>query len=235
MATTSTDQIDLKFTFQMAFRTLAGLAALSLFLFIPAGGLDYWQGWVYLGLSLGVLLVTAWVLRDNPQLIRERLKPGAGTKTWDKAYFALSTPLYLVMLVVAGLDVGRFGWTGPLPAWLYALGVAFFLLGQAIFLWAKRVNSFFSAVVRIQTERGQTVCTEGPYRTIRHPGYLGGLLFGLSSPLVLGSLWALVPAALAAVLLVVRTALEDRTLQAELPGYTAYTVEVKHRLVPGIW
>jgi protein-S-isoprenylcysteine O-methyltransferase Ste14 len=219
----------------MALRTVAGLAAVALFLFIPAGRLDYWQAWLYLGLSLAVLLVTRWVLRGNPGLIEERMKPGAGMKTWDKWYFALSTPLYLVMLVIAGLDVGRSGWTGPLPAWLYLIAITVFLLGQGIFLWAKRVNNFFAAVVRIQTERGQTVCQEGPYRYLRHPGYLGGLLFGLSSPLVLGSLLAMIPAALAAVLLVIRTVLEDRTLQAELPGYIAYTREVKYRLLPGVW
>jgi protein-S-isoprenylcysteine O-methyltransferase Ste14 len=219
----------------MAVRTAAGLAAVALFLFIPAGRLDYWQGWVYLGLSLAVLLVTGWALRGDPQLIEERLRPGAGMKTWDKWYFAVSTPLYLVMLVIAGLDAGRYGWSGALPAWVYGIGTVAFLTGQGIFLWAKRANSFFASVVRIQSERGQTVCKEGPYRFIRHPGYLGGLLFGVSSPLVLGSLWALIPAVLAAALLVARTLLEDRTLQAELDGYTAYTREVKYRLLPGLW
>jgi protein-S-isoprenylcysteine O-methyltransferase Ste14 len=235
MVTTEESLIDRKLSLQIALRTVAGLGAVALFLFIPAGRLDYWQGWVYLGLSLAVLLVTRWVLRGNPQLIEERLKPGAGIKTWDKWYFALSTPLYLVMLVVAGLDAGRFAWTGWVPVWIYILSIAVYLLGQAVFLWAKRVNNFFATVVRIQTERGQTVCKDGPYHYLRHPGYLGGILFGVSSPLMLGSLWALIPAVLAAVLLLIRTALEDRTLQAELTGYTAYTREVRYRLLPGVW
>ena len=235
MVATGTSQIDLKLSLQMAFRTVTGLAAVALFLFIPAGRLDYWQGWVYLALSLAILLVTRSVLRGNPQLMEERMKPGVGMKSWDKWYFATSTPLYFVMLVVAGLDAGRFGWTGPLPAWFYAFGIAVYLLGQAVFLWAKRVNNFFATVVRIQSERGQTVCHEGPYRYLRHPGYLGGILFGLSSPLILGSLWALIPAVLAAALLVIRTTLEDRTLQAELSGYIAYTQEVRYRLLPGVW
>lgn len=227
--------IDRKLSFQMALRTAAGLFAVFLFLFIPAGRLDYWQGWLYLGLSLAILLVTRWVLRGSPELIEERLKPGAGMKTWDKLYFALSTPLYLVMLVVAGLDAGRFGWSPPLPAWVYLTGVAVYLAGQGLFLWAKRVNRFFATVVRIQAERGQTVCRDGPYRQVRHPGYVGGILFGVSSPLILGSLWALIPAVLAAALLVIRTLLEDRTLQAELAGYREYTQQVKYRLVPGVW
>lgn len=102
-------------------------------------------------------------------------------------------------------------------------------------LWAKWANRFFSSVVRIQTDRGQTVCKDGPYRFVRHPGYVGGLLFGMATPLALGSFWALIPAAVGAMLLIVRTYLEDRTLQEELPGYLEYTKEVRHRLLPRIW
>jgi protein-S-isoprenylcysteine O-methyltransferase Ste14 len=94
---------------------------------------------------------------------------------------------------------------------------------------------YFTAAVRIQEERGQTVCKDGPYRFVRHPGYVGANLQSLGTPLLLGSLWAFIPAILAVVLMVTRTALEDRTLQAELPGYSAYTQEVKYRLLPGIW
>ena len=113
--------------------------------------------------------------------------------------------------------------------------VAVYLLGQAIFIWARTTNAYFSSVVRIQTERGQTVCREGPYRFVRHPGYVGGILFGLAGPMLLGSMWAVIPQAVAAMLIIWRTHMEDRTLQAELPGYAEYTREVKYRLLPGVW
>jgi protein-S-isoprenylcysteine O-methyltransferase Ste14 len=204
-------------------------------LFISAGSLDYWQGWVYVALTCLALLVTLWAMHDNPELIAERLQPGQGMKAWDKWYFALSTPLYIATLVAAGLDVGRFHWSGPIPLWGYLLAIVAYVLGQAVFLWAKRVNRFFSSVVRIQTDRGQQVCWDGPYRFIRHPGYVGGLLYGIATPLILGSTWALVPAGVAALLLVGRTVLEDRTLQRELLGYAAYTLVVRYRLLPAVW
>ena len=217
------------------FQVVVGLGFLVTALFLPAGRLDYWQGWIYLGLSLAVLLVTGYVLRDNPGLIAERLYPGRGMKAWDKVYFGLSAPLYFGALFLAGLDAGRGHWTGKFPSGLYAVGILLFLLGQFLFLWAKKANSYFSSVVRIQADRGQTVCRAGPYRYVRHPGYLAGILFGLATPLILGSAWALVPQSLAALLLVGRTALEDSTLKKELPGYREYARAVPCRLVPRVW
>jgi protein-S-isoprenylcysteine O-methyltransferase Ste14 len=203
-------------------------------LFLAAGRWDYWEAWVYSGLNLGILVFMAVMSIRNPGLAEERLRPGEGMKGWDKVYFALSTPMYLVCLVLAGLDA-RFGWTGGLPALVYAAGVLVYLAGQAVFLWARFTNQYFSSVVRIQTDRGQTVCKDGPYRFVRHPGYVGGILFAATMGLVLGSWWATVPQLLAALLLVWRTAREDQTLQAELPGYTEYTAETRYRLVPGVW
>jgi protein-S-isoprenylcysteine O-methyltransferase Ste14 len=222
-------------TARIWFQVVTGAIFLVIALFVPAGRLDYWQGWVYLGLSLVVLLVSTYVLRDDPGLIAERLYPGKGMKAWDKVYFAVSSPLYVVAIFLAGLDAGRGHWTGELPAGVYAFGILIFVLGQALFLWAKRRNSYFSSVVRIQMDRGQKVCRAGPYRYVRHPGYLAGILFGLATPLVLGSAWALIPQALAALLLVGRTALEDRTLKEELPGYEEYARSVTCLLVPRVW
>jgi protein-S-isoprenylcysteine O-methyltransferase Ste14 len=139
------------------------------------------------------------------------------------------------MMVLSILDAGRFHWQPQLPLSIILLGIFLFILGQFFFLWAKRTNMFFSSVVRIQTDRGQTVCKEGLYRFVRHPGYVGGILFGLASPLVLGSFWGLIPAILAAFCLIIRTLLEDKLLRKELPGYTEYTKEVRYRLIPGIW
>lgn len=204
-------------------------------IFLSAGRLDYWQGWVFFGVNLSVLVLSAWFLKDDKGLMAERLRPGKGMKWWDKGYYLLSTPLCLAAVVVAGVDAGRrHASFHPLPV-TYALALAVFLAGQGLFLWAKRANPFFSSVARIQADRGQAVCREGPYRFCRHPGYLGGLLFGLMTPLVLGSLWALVPQGLAALLLVVRTGLEDRMLTKDLLWYDEYAKSVRFRLAPGIW
>lgn len=216
-------------------RALLGVLAVLVLVFGSAGRGDYWQGWLYLLLVLITMGLMWLVLPQDSTLVEERLHPGAGMKGWDRLYFALSTPLYLIAVIIAGLDVGRFGWSGPLPVWCYALGVLFYGIGQGIFLWARYVNHFFSSVVRIQLDRGQTVCTDGPYRYVRHPGYVGGILFGLAMPLILGSVWALIPQALAAVLLIWRTSREDRTLQAELPGYAQFMQQTRYRLLPGVW
>jgi len=230
-ATTKTNRL----TPQVWARALATPIFLFILIFPFAGRLDYWQGWLYIAVNTLIVLITVWILRDKPEFISERLKPGQGMKSWDKWYYALSTPFYFIFLFVSSLDSGRFGWSGPLPAVIYLGGTLIYILGQAIMLWAKLANNYFSSVVRIQTERGQQVCREGPYNYVRHPGYVGGLLFGLTGPLMLGSLWGLVPAVIAAVMLVVRTGLEDKTLHQELPGYTDYAQAVKFRLLPGVW
>jgi protein-S-isoprenylcysteine O-methyltransferase Ste14 len=204
-------------------------------LFIIAGRLNYWQGWVYAGMTVSFFILTLILLRKNPELALERQKPGPGTIRWDKAYMALSTPLCVIALVLAGLDAGRFGWSGRLPGWLYAASIGLYAVGQVIFLWAKVVNRFFSTVVRIQTERGHQVCQEGPYRFVRHPGYVAGFLYGIVTPLLLGSYWAVIPQALASIALLARTVLEDRLLQSELPGYAGYARKVRFMLIPGLW
>ena len=216
-------------------RFALGLVFTFVLVFVPAGRLDYGQGWLYFGLTVASLVATYITLRHHHDLVQERLKAGPGIKSWDRVYWVLSTPLWFIMVIIAALDAGRYGWGPKVPTSVVVAGAVFYALGQGLFLWAKAVNSFFSPVVRIQTERGQTVCREGPYRFVRHPGYLSGIIFGPAGPLVLGSFWALIPAVLAAVLLAVRTALEDKTLQAELPGYIDYTRQVRFKLIPGVW
>jgi protein-S-isoprenylcysteine O-methyltransferase Ste14 len=216
-------------------RGILGIAVMAGLIFLSSGHLNYWEGWVYFGFNLVVFVVTARVLRNETGLVAERLNPGKGMKIWDKGYFLLSTPLYFAAVILAGIDAGRRHWTHGPPASLYVLAVVVYVGGQALFLWAKKVNSFFSSVVRIQTERGQTVCREGPYRFCRHPGYLGGILFGLATPLVLGSYWALIPQGLATCFLIARTGLEDRMLKKELLWYAEYARAVRFRLVPGVW
>ncbi len=215
--------------------SIAGIAVMAGLIFISAGHLGYWQGWVYFGVNLAILSLSWLFLRDDLGLVAERLNPGKGMKWWDKGYFLLSTPLYFAAVIVAGIDAGREHWSGRPMAALYILFLAVYLAGQGLFLWAKKVNPFFSSVARIQAERGQTVCRDGPYRFCRHPGYLGGIVFGLATPLVLGSYVALIPQAFAAVLVIGRTFLEDRMLKRDLLWYAEYAQSVRFRLVPGIW
>ncbi len=219
----------------LALRYFAGTSFVAGLIFVSAGRLDYWQGWTFFLISLALIAMNWVLLRSDPGLAAERLRPGRGAKWWDKAYLLLSTPLYIAALVVAGLDAGRARWSVPLDVVPYAAAVLLFILGQSLFLWAKKVNPFFSSVSRIQADRGQTVCREGPYRFCRHPGYLGGLLFGLTTPLILGSYWAFIPQGLAAALLVVRTVLEDRMLTKDLLWYAEYKRSVRSLLVPGLF
>jgi len=170
----------------------------------------------------------------SPELIAERGEIKENVKGWDRMLGALIGVLTLGSLVVIGLDA-RFGWS-PRLAWAIQLGgLVFLALGQGLFSWAMASNKFFSRVVRIQIDRDQTVATGGPYRYVRHPGYVGYIISWLATSLALGSLWGLIPAGLVVCLMVVRTALEDRTLQDELDGYKEYAAQVRYRLLPGIW
>ena len=219
---------------QIVLRALLAPILMVVLLFLVAGRWDYWQAWVYSAINMMVLALMGTLLTRNTELVEERLNPREGMKSWDKFYFAITTPLYIIALVVAGLDA-RFGWTKDMPVIVYWASVIVYLIGQGIFLWARYTNNYFSSVVRIQTDRGHAVCKEGPYRYVRHPGYVGGFLFTITIGLVLGSWPASIPQILAALMLVWRTAREDKTLQAELPGYAEFTKETKYRLLPGVW
>lgn len=216
-------------------REAMGVVIVTLTLFLPAGRLDWAMGWALVGLYALWVAATALVLiPNNPELYLERATRREGGKTWDTVILSIIGLTTIAKHVVAGLDV-RFGWTVPLPLALQlaAMGVA--ALGYALMTWALAVNAFFSKVVSIQEDRGQRVVTRGPYRLVRHPGYVGTIAFELATPIMLGSLWALIPGVLGASLTVVRTVLEDRTLQRELDGYQEYARHVPHRLLPGVW
>lgn len=219
---------------QMILRALLAPVFMIGLLFLMAGRWDYWQAWVYSVINLIILALMGTLFTKNSELVEERLNPKEGMKGWDKFYFAFTTPLYIIALILGGLDA-RFGWTTNMPIWIYWTSVVVYLLGQAIFLWARYTNNYFSSVVRIQTDRGHAVCSDGPYRYVRHPGYVGGFLFTSTIGLMLGSWWASIPQVIAALMLIWRTAREDKTLQKELPGYTEYTTQTRYRLFPGIW
>lgn len=218
-------------------QTALGLVGYGLVLFLAAGTLDWIWAWLLLGVLAVYLMAHPLILvpRD-PELLAERQKGfrGRGVKSWDKWINSLNGALMIASWVVAGLD-HRFGWTGPVPLACHVGGLGAVALGFALFLWAMACNAFFSEGVRIQEERGHVVASGGPYRLVRHPGYVGVILGQLGTPFLLGSAWALVPSLTLAALVVVRTSLEDRTLLNELPGYAEYTKQTRFRLLPGVW
>ncbi len=215
---------------------VALLLAAQLAILLAAAGDPVWLwAWVYLALYLaGATLNTAALLRRNPAMLAERGR-AAGMQTWEKRIGgAWALAYFLALPAVAGLDV-RFGWSPPVALSAHLAGALPFVAGGALVSWAMLENAFFATVARLQPERGQTVCDSGPYRWVRHPGYLGAVLQGLSAPLLLGSLWALVPAVAAAALMTLRTAFEDRMLRHGLAGYPAYAARVRWLLLPGVW
>ncbi len=218
-----------------AVRETLGLVSMGVALFWSAGRVDWWPGWGALGVMAGWIVATAIViLRSNPELLAERLGPRKGAKPWDTAIVSVLGLTQLARYIVAGLDA-RYGWSGEMPVGVQAVALALCALSYGVFVWATASNAFFSQVVRIQKERGHAVVTGGPYRYVRHPGYAGAILHELAVSFLLGSWWSLIAGGLGALLLVLRTALEDRTLKAELEGYLDYASRVRRRLVPGVW
>jgi protein-S-isoprenylcysteine O-methyltransferase Ste14 len=208
------------------------LLIVAAILFFSAGRVNWVWAWAYLGVGVGILVINALVM--SPELIAERGEIKENTKGWDKLlgiFIAIPT---LGTFIVAGLDE-RFGWSPQLAVAMQVVALILFALAQLLFSWAMASNKFFSATVRIQDDRGQTVATGGPYLYVRHPGYVGYITSWITASLALGSLWALIPAGLVMCLMVVRTALEDKTLQEELDGYKDYARRVRYRLLPGIW
>jgi protein-S-isoprenylcysteine O-methyltransferase Ste14 len=204
---------------------------------IISGVWDWWEAWAYVILSaLGFIISRGLAARRHPDILDERARSMElqGAKSWDKVLAPLVAFGSLFILIVAGLDKS-FGWTVPftLNAKLAALLVI--VLGYALGSWALIENKFFSGVVRIQNDRGHRVVTTGPYRFIRHPGYAGGFWVYLVMPILFDSIWAFIPTLLLVGVLFLRTSLEDRTLQAELPGYKEFTQMTRYRLFPGVW
>lgn len=209
---------------------------MALILFISANRLDWGMAWAYVGVFLAFDLANLLVaLRTHPGLLVERSDLQEGTKPWDKVIVRLAAGyLPIASWLIAGLD-DRFGWSGGISLPTQFIGLAGVILGYALIAWAMAANAFFSVSVRIQSERGHKVAAGGPYRIVRHPGYVGAILFNVLTPIMLGSWWAMIPAGLAVVGYIVRTVLEDKTLQEELDGYREYAQETRYRLLPGIW
>ncbi len=211
---------------------------LPLILFACGGDLGWWQAWIF-----SLLIVAAGTLsrllaeRRHPGLLAERanFSQSPDIKSWDKVLAPLmAISISFPLIIVAGLD-HRFEWSPVFPIWLNLIGFILIAIGYSFASWAMAENRFFSGIVRIQADRDHVVCDTGPYRIIRHPGYAGNILPLPGIALALGSLWTLIPAAVALIIVVIRTILEDRTLQKELPGYHDYARQVRYRLAPGIF
>jgi protein-S-isoprenylcysteine O-methyltransferase Ste14 len=198
---------------------------------------DWWEAWVYALLSIfGFIISRLLAAKKYPDLIKERAKTldHADTKGFDKILAPIAGLGGALLMLAAGLD-GLFRWTPAFSLVVKIVALVFILAGYAWSSYALIENRFFSSVVRIQTERGHEVVSSGPYGVMRHPGYAGALLLYLATPFFLDSWWTLVPAVFLVVVLVIRTGLEDRTLQEELPGYREYAGRVRYRLLPGVW
>lgn len=234
-ALTSTQREEI---FKWSWQAFLGWCGYGAVIMLSAGRLDWLWGWIFIAIIGAALAAHVLVLVPiDPNLLVERSggMRQEGAKSWDIWLASISAGvLPMIAWIVAGLEL-RFAWTGPKPPGMHLLGVALSFAGWALFIWSMASNPFFAETVRIQDERGHRVASEGPYRWIRHPGYAGACTTLFASPLILGSYWGWVPTVLGIAGFVLRTALEDKTLQAELDGYVEYTHQVRYRLIPGLW
>lgn len=195
------------------------------------------RSWIFFIATFLHLVVSTFVqYKVNPELLVVRLqRKREGSKLWDEILMRVSNLMVILAIpAIAGLDVGRFHWSN-LDINFTSFGLLFILLSSLLLNWAMKVNPHFEPTVRIQEDRNHEVITSGPYTIVRHPGYLAGILFSLSIPLVIGSGLALIPVGIYIILLIIRTWLEDQTLLKELEGYSEYAKQSKFRLFPGIW
>lgn len=219
-----------------ALKLVAAIGLPAAILFGGSGRWDWVGAWVYLAFLIGGGTAAVRIMaRLHPGLLLERAERFRQGKPWDKPFLLIIGLLGpSAVQLVAALDK-RFRWSTPPPPFAQIAAGVVFVAGAALTAWAIAVNPFFSAVVRIQTDRGHAVVDRGPYAQVRHPGYVGMVLCTIASPVLLGTWWAFIPAILLAGAIAARTALEDRTLRAELGGYEQYSARVRSRLMPGLW
>lgn len=218
-------------------QSIIGFGIMAVLLFNPAGTLAWPAAWIFLAeFAITSLAITAWLLRHNPALLAERMAPliQRDQKTWDKVVVTTLLLLWCAWFVIMGFDAVRYRWS-DVPVWVQALGALGILVGMYIVFLTMRANSFAAPVVKIQTERGHRVVSDGPYAIVRHPMYGGALLLIVGTPLLLGSWWGVALTPLLVLLLAARAVMEERTLARELEGYVDYAARVRYRLVPRIW
>ena len=216
-------------------RVIVTIIFLFALIFVPAGTFNWPEAWLYLILYLvSVTGVLIWLKKNAPGLLKERMSTKKEAKRWDKIIIKAYSFLLMAFLIVPGLDAVRFRWS-EVPLIGKVLGFIGFIPALCFAFWAMKENAYASDLVRIQKDRGHTVCTTGPYKYVRHPMYVGVILILLCFPLALGSLYTFIPAFIIISLFILRTSLEDKTLQEELPGYKEYAQKVRYRLLPGVW
>jgi protein-S-isoprenylcysteine O-methyltransferase Ste14 len=205
-------------------------------LFGPAGTLNWPEAWLFLIIYFTwAILIVTWLKKKNPDLLKERLAWGKkAVKGWDKIITLVATPLFIAMFLIPGLDVVRFQWSQA-PLSLKALGFVGIHLSLILIFFVMRENTYLSRIVEIQEDRYHKVIITGPYKYVRHPMYVGVITFVFCIPLALGSLYALFPSSLLGILIAIRTYLEDKTLQKDLPGYNEYAKKTRYRLLPWVW
>ena len=216
------------------------LLVLVIFPLLPiliSGKWNWWEAWVMGALFLLSFIVSrAIAAKKTPDILKERANYNRqdNTQPWDKWLSPVVAFGSVFVLLVAGLDA-LYQWSSGFPLWVELIGLLLILAGYVFGSIAFIENAFFSGTVRIQDERGHKVVSSGPYGWVRHPGYLGSLIASLGMPLLLDSNWAFIPVIVFGFFYVLRTSLEDRFLQANLPGYSDYAQKVRYRLLPGIW
>jgi protein-S-isoprenylcysteine O-methyltransferase Ste14 len=204
----------------------------AIILFVSAGRIKWIYAWLLILASFFVILANAFIFPR--ELISERGRKKENTEKWDKIITGIIIIPWIALYLISGLDI-RFRWSPEMTLWVHITGLIAFILGNAIVSWAMMANNYFSTAVRIQYDRGHIVSSGGPYRYIRHPGYLGMMIYLISTPIILGSFWALIPAIMTVILFMVRTSFEDNTLKNKLDGYKEYAERVKFRLISGVW
>ncbi|MFZ1043671.1 MAG: isoprenylcysteine carboxylmethyltransferase family protein [Anaerolineales bacterium] len=226
-------KVDIK---QQVLETIGFFVVFALALFLPAGTLAWRAGWIFLLLFFGFyLIVTMWLYTHNPGLMQERTRlVTSDQQGWDKILFPLMEIFFIIWLIFSSLDAARFHWS-LVPFWIQAIGALILLCSFYFLFLTFRENSYLSPVVRVQEERGHTVVSTGIYHYVRHPMYMAIFVFIVGTSLLLGSWYGLIFVIICMAMLARRAVLEERTLQAELPGYTSYMEQVKYRFLPYIW
>ena len=215
--------------------TVGGTVAFLAIIFIPAGTVDYWQGWAFAGtLMVSSLLVTIYMALNDRELLESRLRTGptAEKTSAQKVITAVGFVVFVAALVIIVLD-HRLGWSPRVPAYLSISGDALAVLGILIYFLVVRENRY--AASTIEVVEGQTVISTGPYAIVRHPMYAGAILVFLGTPLALGSWWGLLFTPLFIGWFAWRLLDEERFLRMKLRGYDAYMRMAPYRLVPYVW
>ena len=223
-------------TSRLVVQSVVGFGIFCALLFGGAGTIVWTEAWLYIFIQISCWeFMVLWLRKHNPELLKVRAEFWKRVENpWDKAYIILTAAAFVPLYILPGLDAIRYQWS-HVPLSIKIIGFVGIFLSSGLFFWVLKTNPYSSTVVEVQKDRGHKVITTGPYQYVRHPMYVGAILWVFCVPLALGSLITFVASMLLTPLIVVRTYLEDKTLHQELEGYAAYTETVKYRLIPGIW